>query len=383
MKRRPRTMLAMLALAFWTPGPALPQTQQQIAAPPNGLSPEGLDQVVAPIALYSDDLLGQVLTAATYPLEVVEAARWREAPADAALTGDALAAALAVQDWDPSVKALVPFPTILETMYERLRWTETLGDAFLSQPADLMDAIQRLRRRAEQTGTLASTADQTVGSDGEAVTIESTDPDAIAFPYYDPRLTYGTWPDPDAPPDYFMPPSGYVEEPALFFFAPVVIIPVLRHLYHCDWHHHRLEVDVARFNAVDHDAEERRQRPPSADATWQHDPFHRHGVAYRDPALRAKFAPATTGGAETRRDFSRLRQGARATARYLASGRPGGEDLPAACEPRAAANGLRRNDTCARRPRAGGTRPPELAWHTSTGTARADATARAATAGDA
>lgn len=220
MKARPWTMLAMLALAFLTPGPALSQSQQPTAAQTTALSPQGLDQLVAPIALYPDDLLGQVLTAATYPLEVVEAARWREAPAHAALTGDALAAALAAQNWDPSLKALVPFPAILEAMYQKLRWTELLGDAFLSQPADVMDAIQRLRRRAEQTGTLVSTSDQTVGSDDDAVTIASTDPGAIALPYYDPRLTYGTWPDPDAPPDYFMPPSGYVEEPALFFSAP-------------------------------------------------------------------------------------------------------------------------------------------------------------------
>lgn len=141
------------------------------------------------------------------------------------------------------------------------------------------------------------------GATTTRVTIEPTDPSAIALPYDDPRLSYGTWPDPDAPPDYLLPPSGYVDEPALFFFAPTVIIPALRHLYRCDWQHHRLEVDVDRFNVVDHEAEERRQRPPLSETTWQHDPFHRHGVAYRDPALRAKFVPATAGGSGTRRDF--------------------------------------------------------------------------------
>ncbi len=202
------TFAAMLVLVFLTPGAALSQSSEATTEHGAALSWQALEQLVAPIARYPDELLGQVLTAATYPLEVVEAAHWRENQAHAALADDALAAALAAQDWDPSVKALVPFPSILQTMYERLRWTERLGDAFLSQPADVMDAIQRLRRRAEEAGTLVSTADQTVGSDDDAVTIEPTDPGAIALPSYDPRLTYGTWPDPDAPPDYFMPPSG-------------------------------------------------------------------------------------------------------------------------------------------------------------------------------
>ncbi len=162
------------------------------AAGPSLTQPQ-LEQLVAPVALYDDPLLADVLTASTYPLEVVEAHRWLADPANAALKGDALASALDDKDWDPSVKALIPFPQVIETMDGHLDWTENLGEAFLSQEDEVMDAVQQLRHRAESAGTLKSSPQQTVADDAGDVTI-SPPPEAIYVPEYDPWCAYGPWP---------------------------------------------------------------------------------------------------------------------------------------------------------------------------------------------
>src|SRR6516225_11316355 len=140
--------------------PAPAQQPEQPSASP--FKPEELDQLLAPIALYPDELIAQILTAATYPLEIVMAARWVADPKNAALTGDALAKALDGQSWDASVKSLVPFPSVLRMMSDKLDWTQKLGDAFLSQEADCLAAVQRLRRKSQASGTLKSTPQQKV-----------------------------------------------------------------------------------------------------------------------------------------------------------------------------------------------------------------------------
>ena len=142
------------------PQPASAQQPEQPAASP--FKPEELDQILAPIALYPDELIVQILTAATYPLEIVMAARWVANSKNAALKGDALAKALEGQSWDASVKSLVPFPSVLKMMSEKLDWTQKLGDAFLSQEADCLAAVQSLRRKAAAAGTLKSTPQQKV-----------------------------------------------------------------------------------------------------------------------------------------------------------------------------------------------------------------------------
>jgi len=176
------------------------------------LGPAQLDQLTASIALYSDPLLGAVLTAATYPLEVVEAARWLEDPANAALRGDQLAAALQAQPWDASVKSLVSFPGVLRTMNDHLQWTERLGDAFLAQQADVMDSVQRLRQRAAAAGSLRSTAQQSVSAEDGTLGIEPANPDVVYVPYYDPTVVYGPWPWIDYPPFFFGLAPGIVFE---------------------------------------------------------------------------------------------------------------------------------------------------------------------------
>src|SRR5262245_51335617 len=159
---------AMLAAHTWAqqppatpaPAPAAAAAAAPTPAKSGTFMPEELEQMAAPIALYPDPLLAQVLMASTYPLEIVEAARWRKD--NPSVTGDAVATALKDQDWDPSVKSLATFPDVLAMMDEKLDWTQKLGDAFLAQQSDLMDAVQRLRAKAKAEGTLMSSKEQNV-----------------------------------------------------------------------------------------------------------------------------------------------------------------------------------------------------------------------------
>jgi hypothetical protein len=269
---------------------AVPQTTEApvtTASPPQSLSPAQLDQLTASVALYSDPLLGAILTAATYPLEVVEAARWLEDPANAALTGDQLASALQQQPWDASVKSLMSFPDVLRTMNRNLQWTERLGDAFLAQQADVMDSVQRLRRRATAAGSLASTSQQTVSAEDQTIAIEPANPDVVYVPYYDPAVVYGPWPWVGYPPFYFGLAPGIVFGGALIGFGiGIGIGGPFWGWWGWDWHHHRL------------DAYPHGRAAPGR--PWAHDPGHRGGVPYRDAGTAARYGGAAAGA---RRDF--------------------------------------------------------------------------------
>ena len=280
-------IVLMLSLAG-TAGPVLSQVQApagtaQSRAP---FTPDQLDQLLAPIALYPDPLLGQILMAATYPLEVVHAARWLNDPTHAALTSVDLATALDLQPWDPSVKALVPFPDILRTMEASLDWTEAVGDAFLADEAAVMDAVQRLRQRAQSAGTLVTTAQQTVSAAEGAVVVMPATPDTVYVPTYDPRVVYGTWVYAPYPPYGFPPPVVYPfggpVVGGLSFGVGIAIVAPLWGWSYWDWPHHHLHVDVDRFGRVGG------YHPPPG-GVWQHDPGHRHGVPYRDPGTRVRF----------------------------------------------------------------------------------------------
>jgi hypothetical protein len=193
----------VLAIGLLAPIVAAAQTGN-----PPLLKPEQLDQLVSPIALYPDPLLAEVLIASAYPLDIVEAERWLQA--NEKLKGDQLKAALEKQDWDDSVKSLVATPSVLEMMSTKLDWTQRLGDAVVAQQPDVMDAIQRLRAKAQANNKLTSTKQQTVTvgqvQGKQVIAIEPTDPDTVYVPYYDPAVVYGSWPYPDYPPYYWQPP---------------------------------------------------------------------------------------------------------------------------------------------------------------------------------
>jgi len=272
-------LLSFVACAAQEQAPPPQAPQPAPMSPASLFSPRQLDQMLAPIALYPDSLIAQILMAATYPLEVVEADRWLQVPANAALKGDQLAAALQHQPWDPSVKSLLPFPQILRMMDNNLEWTEKLGDAFLAQQADIMDSVQRLRQRAEAAGALASTPQQVVSIQDGIIAVEPANAEVIYVPVYNPTLVYGVWPWPEYPPFYFWPWPGFV----MGFGIGFPVVYPLWGWYHWEWHHHRLHIDVHRFNEINV------YRPPVRSDIWQHDALHRDGVPYRDPVTRARF----------------------------------------------------------------------------------------------
>ena len=175
------------------------------------LKPAQLDQLVAPIALYPDTLLSEVLMASTYPLEVVQAERWLNA--NKGLKDDRLKEAVDKQPWDDSVKSLIAAPSVLEMMNSKIDWTQKLGNAVVDQQADIMDAIQRLRAKAQANNKLQSTEQQKVVVSQEqgrqVIAIEPTDPNTIYVPYYDPGVVYGEWPYTDYPA-YYWPAPGYI-----------------------------------------------------------------------------------------------------------------------------------------------------------------------------
>jgi len=152
-------------------------------------TPEQLQQLVAPIALYPDSLVAQILAASTFPEQVVEADRWVQEHPD--LKGEALAQAVDQEPWDPSVKALTAFPSVLGNMDKNISWTSSLGDAYYNQQQDVMDAIQVMRQKAEQAGTLKATPQQVVTSEGSNITIAPANPEIVYVPAYDPWLVYG------------------------------------------------------------------------------------------------------------------------------------------------------------------------------------------------
>jgi Protein of unknown function (DUF3300) len=200
-------------LAFQNPPP--PAVPTQGAQP----SPEELNQLVAPIALYPDSLVAQVLAASTFPEEIVEAERWMEAHKN--LHGQQLADEVNKQPWDASVKALTAFPAVLANMNQNLSWTSSLGDAYVNDQAGVMNAIQVMRQRAEASGNLKSTPQQTVGNSAGNIYIQPVNPQVVYVPVYDPWLVYGP---PLAPwPGWYWYPGLYITTPGLLFAAGIGI----------------------------------------------------------------------------------------------------------------------------------------------------------------
>jgi hypothetical protein len=186
-----------LLFAIWPKSLFADQDAQDAQAPPRPQqTPDQLQQLVAPIALYPDSLVAQILAASTFPEQVVEADRWVQAHAD--LKGDALGQAIDPQPWDPSVKALAAFPSILGNMDKNLSWTSSLGDAFYNQQQDVMDAVQVMRQRAQAAGNLRTTPEQTVEDQGSTIVIQPASTELVYIPAYDPWLVYGdplvAWP---------------------------------------------------------------------------------------------------------------------------------------------------------------------------------------------
>jgi Spy/CpxP family protein refolding chaperone len=288
------TMILILALP-----PELIAQQKTEAAPV--LKQEELEQVLAPIALHPDPLVAQILMASTYPLEVVQADRW--AKQNASLKGDALTKALESQSWDPSIKSLVNFPQVLTMMSEKLDWTQKLGDAFLADQKKVMDTIQSLRAKAQASGNLKTTKEQTVIVEEKIIKIEPASPQVVYVPTYNPTVVYGAWPYPAYPPYYYYPP-GYVATSMFAFGAGVAMGAAWGYAWgNCNWGGGDVDVDINRNTNINNNInrdqakqklQERGQVNQKGQGKWQHSPEHRQGVSYRDQGTAQKFNRAST-----------------------------------------------------------------------------------------
>jgi hypothetical protein len=281
--------------------PAAPTAQAQPAsqAPPSAelLKPEQLEALVAPIALYPDELLANVLAASTYPLEVVQADRWlkeRKSP-----KGDALKTEVDKQAWDDSIKALTSTPDVLTMMNDKLDWTKNLGDAVLAQQPDVMDAIQRLRTKAYDNKKLVTTKQQKVSvqtqESKQVVVIEQADLGTMYVPYYDPATVYGSWPYAEYPPYYFGYPSyigAGVIGAGLAFGAGWAIGRWGNYWGGgCNWGNRNLYVN--HYNKIN-----------NVGNNWQHNPAHRQGVRYNNANVQQRFGNSNLkAGAADRMDF--------------------------------------------------------------------------------
>ena len=268
-----RSVALIAALSLVVPPPSFSQP----APAPAGdtvtvFNAEQLDAMLAPIALYPDALLAQVLMATTYPLEVVAASRWLDDPANKNLTGDALAQALVSQTWDPSVKSLVPFPQVLGMLNGKLDWTQQLGYAFATQQADVMDSVQRLRQQAQAAGYLKTTEQQTVVVEKTTIVIQPANPQTVYVPVYNPTVVYGAWPYPAYPPVYYPPPPGYVVGNAfvagLAFATGVAVVGSLWGWAQPVWHgghggYGSVNVNVNHYNNINVN------RPPINSPAWR------------------------------------------------------------------------------------------------------------------
>jgi len=299
MEFRSKTLAVAILVAFapmatHAQAPAAPAT----AAAPAGakaFSQQELDELLAPIALYPDALLAQVLMASTYPLQVVEAARWVKA--NPGVKGTALEDALQKQDWDPAVKSLATLPQVLTMMNEKLDWTQKLGDAFLAQQADVMKTAQNLRKKAETAGNLKSTPEQSVKTEKQneqtVIVIESTKPDTVYVPTYNPATIYGTWWYSYPPPYYYYPP-GYAYGAGLAFATGVVVGAAI--WGGCGWGNNEININRNSYNNFN--------RTNISNDKFQHNSANRKGVPYKDNATAQKYNRGTDrAAAQSREQF--------------------------------------------------------------------------------
>jgi hypothetical protein len=303
------TVLPVLAQGEAPPAPASPQAQGgEKEQPPPKIPDDQLDSLVSPIALYPDPLLAQVLAASTYPLEIVELQQWLNDHKD--LKDQALVDAVQKQDWDPSVQALAPLPDAVKLLSNDIKWTTDLGNAFLAQESDVMAAVQRMRKKAQEKGNLKSNEQMKVETkkveDQTVIVIEQADPKVVYVPTYTPVVVYGPAPYPYPPPPP-PPPPGAVAATAMISFGVGVAMGAAFSGgwgYNCGWGHSTTVV-VNNHNTFVRNTAVRTGRPPPGGA-WAHNPAHRGGAPYANRAMADRY-----GGNARGRDAGRGRDSGR------------------------------------------------------------------------
>lgn len=284
-----------------------PQQEAPLEQPAPKIPNDQLDSLVAPIALYPDPLLAQVLAASTYPLEIIQLQQWL--PQHKGLKDKALVEALEKEDWDPSVQAMAPLPDVVKQLAENVKWTTDLGNAFLAQQSDVMDAVQRMRVKAKGAGNLKSTEQQKVETktveNKTVVVIEQAQPQVIYVPSYNPTVVYG-------PPVYPYPPIVYPPPPstgtvvagmAISFGVGMAMGAAWGHGgwgYNCGWGHSNNNITINNNNTfVNHhntaNVNRPSQRPAGGGNNWQHNPQHRGGAPYSNRATANQYGGAARG----------------------------------------------------------------------------------------
>ena len=278
---------------------------QGVAAeqPEGGVSQQQLDQMMAPVALYPDSLLSQILMASTYPTQVAEAAEWSKKNPDQ--KGDEAVKAVEEKGWDPSVASLVAFPQVLDMMGGKPDWVKQMGDAFLAEPEKVMDTVQGLRKKAKDEGNLKTTKEQKVVIDDSKpeqtiIKIEPADPQVIYVPTYNPTVVYGSWWWPSYPPYYYHPP-GYAFGSGLAagigFGIGIAITNAIWGGFH--WHSHSVNINVNRYNNININ---NRINANKKNVNWKHNPANRK-AARATTGNRPGSGQKKLSGSDRRQDF--------------------------------------------------------------------------------
>ena len=306
-----RTALAFVCVALLLPGSAVLQAQQAPDAaapapePAASLPAEQLDSLVAPIALYPDALLAQVLAASTYPLEIIQLQQWLTKNPD--LKDQALVDAVAKQPWDPSVQSMAAFPDVVKRLADDIQWTTDLGNAVLAQQSDVMDAVQRMRKKAKEKGALETNEQQKVETQvvetKEVIIIESASPEVIYVPSYSPVVVYG-------PPIYPYPPIYYPPYPpgaafVSFSFGVMWGAAWGGSCCHCGWGGNDIDINI------DNNFNRNTNINRGGNNNWQHNSQHRGGAPYADRATANKYGGTARGDSLSSRQANARQQQAR------------------------------------------------------------------------
>jgi hypothetical protein len=301
-----RSFIAILCACMIAPGDAVWAAgfvQDAKAAQGDArLSPDQLDSLVAPIALYPDPLLSQALVASTYPLEIVQLQQWLDAHKD--LKDKALTDAVKKQDWDPSIQAMAVVPDMVKRLSGDIKWTTDLGNAFLAQQSDVMDAVQRMRAKAEKNGALKSSEQQKVETqtveNKQVIVIQPASTEVVYVPSYNPTVVYGP-PVYPYPPVYYPPPpppGAYIATAAISFGIGMMVGAAWGGGWGwgCGWGHNDVNINVNNnFNRNTNIQGGNRVNAQGGNKTWQHNPQHRGGAPYGDRGTANKFGGTARG----------------------------------------------------------------------------------------
>src|SRR5580692_3697151 len=340
--------VAVLCSALLVPGDVMPATSAQEQAPGSveqeapKLPADQLDSLVAPIALYPDPLLAQVLAASTYPLELVQLQQWLAK--NKALKDKALADAVQKQPWDPSVQAMAALPDVVKRLVDDIQWTAELGNAFLAQQSDVLDAVQRMRKKAQEKGNLKSTEQMKVETkvveSKQVIVVEQANPQVVYVPSYDPVVVYGA-PAYPYPPIYYPPPGYYAAGMAISFGVGLAMGAAWGGGwgYNTGWNGGNNNININNNNNFINNSNRQNvgngnrpsQQPGRGGGnSWQHNPQHRGGTPYGNRATANKYGGTARGSSVSDRQANARQQsrqqGGRQQAGTMDRGGAGGND---------------------------------------------------------